>query len=122
MILTMAVADAVHLLVTMRHELAAGKTKNDAMIESMRINFRPIFVTSLTTVLGFLSLNFSDAPPFHDLGNIASMGVAAAFILSVTFLPAIVCILPASGKREVAISVSRQHDHYHPARCTGSTE
>jgi len=102
MILTMAIADAVHLLVTMRHELAIGKNKNDAMIESMRINFRPIFVTTLTTVLGFLSLNFSDAPPFHDLGNIASMGVAAAFIFSITFLPAMVSILPASGKHEVA--------------------
>jgi uncharacterized protein len=102
MILTMAIADAVHLLVTMRHELAIGMNKNDAMTESMRINFRPIFVTSLTTVLGFLSLNFSDAPPFHDLGNIAAMGVAAAFIYSITFLPAIICILPASGKHEVA--------------------
>jgi len=102
MILTMAVADAVHLLVTMRHELAIGLDKNKAIIESMRINFRPIFVTTLTTVLGFLSLNFSDAPPFHDLGNIASMGVAAAFIFTITFLPAIVSILPATGKREVA--------------------
>ena len=102
MILTMAVADAVHLLVTMRHELAIGMDKNKAIIESMRINFRPIFVTTLTTVLGFLSLNFSDAPPFHDLGNIASMGVAAAFIFTITFLPAIVSILPATGKREVA--------------------
>lgn len=102
MILTMAVADAVHLLVTMRHELAIGMDKDKAMIESMRINFRPIFVTTLTTMLGFLSLNFSDAPPFHDLGNIASTGVAAAFIFSITFLPAIVSILPATGKREVA--------------------
>jgi len=102
MILTMAVADAVHLLVTMRHELATGMSKNKAIVESMRINFRPIFVTSLTTVLGFLSLNFSDAPPFHDLGNIASMGVAAAFFFSITFLPALVSILPATGKKEVA--------------------
>ncbi len=102
MILTMAIADAVHLLVTMRHEIATGKSKNDAIIESMRINMRPIFITTLTTVLGFLSLNFSDAPPFHDLGNIAAMGVAAAFILSITFLPAIISILPAKGKKEVA--------------------
>ena len=102
MILTMAIADAVHLLVTMRHELAIGLSKNKAIIESMRINFRPIFVTSLTTVLGFLSLNFSDAPPFHDLGNIAAMGVAAAFVFSVTFLPALISILPATGKKEVA--------------------
>jgi predicted RND superfamily exporter protein len=102
MILTMAIADAVHLLVTMRHELAIGMNKNDAMVESMRINFRPIFVTTLTTALGFLSLNFSDAPPFHDLGNVASIGVAAAFIFSITFLPAMVSILPASGRHEVA--------------------
>jgi len=78
MVMTMAIADAVHLLVTMKHEMHLGKDKVDAMVESMRINFWPIFVTSLTTVLGFLSLNFSDAPPFHDLGNIAAMGVAAA--------------------------------------------
>ncbi|MBT8438181.1 MAG: MMPL family transporter, partial [Gammaproteobacteria bacterium] len=102
MILTMAIADAVHLLVTMRHELAIGMDKNKAIVESMRINFRPIFVTTLTTILGFLSLNFSDAPPFHDLGNIAAMGVAAAFIFSITFLPAAVSIMPASGKHEVA--------------------
>ncbi len=102
MILTMAVANAVHLLVTMRHEIATGRNKNRAIIESMRINFRPIFVTTLTTVLGFLSLNFSDAPPFHDLGNIAAIGVAAAFILSITFLPAMISILPVKGKHEVA--------------------
>jgi predicted RND superfamily exporter protein len=102
MILTMSIADAVHLLVTMRHEMVLGKNKIDAIVESMRINFQPIFVTSLTTILGFLSLNFSDAPPFHDLGNIASMGVGMAFILSVTFLPAMITILPAHSRKEVA--------------------
>ena len=102
MILTMAIADAVHLLVTMRHELAIGLNREKAITESMRINFRPIFVTTLTTILGFLSLNFSDAPPFHDLGNIAAIGVAAAFVFSITFLPAMISILPATGKKEVA--------------------
>ena len=101
MVLTMAIADAVHLLVTMKHEMHLGRNKVDAMVESMRINFWPIFVTSLTTVLGFLSLNFSDAPPFHDLGNIAAMGVAAAFVFSATFLPALITLLPAKSRREV---------------------
>jgi predicted RND superfamily exporter protein len=101
MILTMSIADAVHLLVSMKHEMHRGMDRIDAMVESMRINFWPIFVTSLTTVLGFLSLNFSDAPPFHDLGNIAGLGVAAAFILSITFLPAMIAILPARSRSEV---------------------
>ena len=101
MILTMAIANGVHLLVTMRHEMALGLDKVTAMVESMRINFQPVFVTSLTTILGFLSLNFSDAPPFHDLGNIAGIGVAAGFILSMTFLPAMVIILPTHSRKEV---------------------
>ena len=101
MILTMSIADAVHLLVSMKHEMHLGMNRVDAMVESMRINFWPIFVTSLTTVLGFLSLNFSDAPPFHDLGNIAAIGVAAAYILSITFLPAAIATLPARSRAEV---------------------
>ena len=109
MVLTMAIADAVHLLVTMKHEMHLGRNKVDAMVESMRVNFWPIFVTSLTTVLGFLSLNFSDAPPFHDLGNIAAMGVAAAFVYSVTFLPAVITMLPAKSTREVTGKYAMGH-------------
>ncbi|NNL07358.1 MAG: MMPL family transporter [Gammaproteobacteria bacterium] len=109
MVLTMAIADAVHLLVTMKHEIHLGKNKVAAIVESMRINFWPIFVTTLTTVLGFLSLNFSDAPPFHDLGNIAAIGVAAAFIYSITFLPALITLLPAKSTREVTGKYAMGH-------------
>lgn len=50
-------------------------------------------------------MNFSDAPPFHDLGNIVAMGVMIAFALSVTFLPALMMILPDSHRvRETASS------------------
>src|SRR5210317_1978509 len=89
-IMTLAVADCVHILVTFLHAMRRGLDKRAAMVESIRINLQPVFLTTLTTVIGFLSMNFSDAPPFRDLGNIVAMGVAAAFILSVTFLPAFV--------------------------------
>jgi hypothetical protein len=102
MILTMAIANAVHLLVSMRHEIHEGRSPPNAMVESMRINFEPVFVTSLTTMLGFLSLNFSDSPPFQDLGNIAAIGVGFAWLYSVTFLPAMITILPAHSRKEVA--------------------
>ena len=97
-ILTLAVADCVHVLVTFLHAMRRGADKTSAMIESIRINLQPIFLTSLTTVIGFMSMNFSDAPPFRDLGNIVAMGVTIAFILSVTFLPAFVLVLPIRVK------------------------
>ena len=94
MILTLAVADSVHILVTFFRELSRGLDKRQAMTESLRLNMQPVFLTSLTTCIGFLSMNFSDAPPFRDLGNITAMGVVAAFVYSVLLLPAIIDVLP----------------------------
>jgi predicted RND superfamily exporter protein len=93
-ILTLAIADSIHILVTMLREMRRGLNKFDAIAESIRTNFVPVFLTSLSTVIGFLSLNFSDVPPFNHLGNITAVGVTAAFMFSVTFLPALIAILP----------------------------
>ncbi len=93
-VMTLAVADCVHILVIFLHGLRRGREKYAAMAESLRINMSPVFLTSLTTAIGFMSLNFSDAPPFRDLGNMAAMGVTAAFILSITFFPALMMVLP----------------------------
>jgi predicted RND superfamily exporter protein len=99
-IMTLAVADCVHILVSFLHAMRRGLDKRSAMVESIRINLQPVFLTTLTTIIGFLSMNFSDAPPFRDLGNIVAMGVAAAFIFSVTFLPALMLVLPVRVKPE----------------------
>jgi len=93
-ILTMAVADAVHLLVTFLHNLRLGQDKKAAMQDSLRVNLQPIFITSITTAIGFLSMNFSDVPPFQDLGNVVAIGVMIAFVLSITTLPALMMVLP----------------------------
>ncbi len=99
-ILTLAVADCVHVLVTVLHNMRLGKNKTAAIVESLRVNMQPIFLTTITTIIGFMSMNFSDAPPFRDLGNIVAMGVAAAFLLSVTLLPALMLVLPVRVKQE----------------------
>ncbi len=96
-ILTLAVADCVHFLVTMLQNMRNKMDKNNAIIESLRVNFTPIFLTSVTTAIGFLSMNFSDSPPFHDLGNIVALGVGYAFILAVFFLPALMSVLPVKA-------------------------
>lgn len=93
-IMTLAVADSVHILISMFAAMGRGMTRNEALVESLRINMQPVFLTSLTTVIGFLAMNFSDAPPFQDLGNITAMGVVAAFFYSILFLPALVATLP----------------------------
>lgn len=92
-IMTIAVADSVHILISYFHSLRHGMERHDALRESMRINISPVFVTSITTIIGVLCLNFSDSPPFQDLGNMVALGVFIAFVLSMTFLPALITLL-----------------------------
>ena len=108
MILTLAVADCVHILATYRHERLAGRELRAAMLESLRVNFQPVWLTSLTTAIGFAILNFSESQPFRALGDVVFMGVLLAFVLSVALLPALVMLIPHR------ITASRQSD-YQPA-------
>ena len=97
-IMTLAIADSVHILSTMFNEMRRGLDKNAAILEALRINLKPVFVTSLTTAIGFLSMNSSDVPPFRELGNVVAVGVLAAFVFSVVLLPAIISVLPIQIK------------------------
>ena len=99
-ILTLAVADSIHILMSLKSLMRDGMAKTDALVEAVRINFLPVAITSLTTIVGFLSLNFSDSPPYWHLGNITAVGIFAAWIFSITVLPAALSLLPYSVKQK----------------------
>jgi len=98
MILTLAVADCIHVLTSMFYEMRHGATKQEAIRKSLKVNIQPIFLTSITTAIGFLSMNFSDSPPFRDLGNIVAVGVMLACLFSLTLFPALLRVLPIKVK------------------------
>ncbi|ALU42736.1 efflux RND transporter permease subunit [Pseudoalteromonas rubra] len=99
MILTLAVADCIHILSSMFYEMRRGVDKKTAIARSLRLNFQPILLTSVTTAIGFLSMNFSDSPPFHDLGNMVAIGVMLAFVFAITIFPALLSVLPIKVKQ-----------------------
>jgi len=93
-ILTLALANCVHILTSFRSNYSLVNDKTQALRESLRVNYEPIFITNFTTSIGFFTLNFSESPPFHDLGNIVIIGVGLSFFLSLVFLPALILLLP----------------------------
>jgi predicted RND superfamily exporter protein len=105
-ILIVAICDCVHLLAAYLLALREGEGRQAAMVSSLRENWSPVLITSLTTGVGFLCLNTSEAPPFRDMGNITALGVAAALFFSLTFLPASMMLLPA---KPAAARESRFH-------------
>lgn len=94
LITTLAVADSVHILVALLAASRRGLPRPQAIAEALRLSFMPVALTSVTTAIGFLCMNSSEAPPLHDLGNITAIGVLLAYLLSVLFLPALMAVLP----------------------------
>lgn len=99
-ILTVAVADSIHFLVTMLKNMREGSSKKKAIQLSLDANLQPILLTNSTTMLGFLTMNFSDSPPIRELGNLSALGVLFACILTISFLPALMAILPIKMKQK----------------------
>jgi uncharacterized protein len=110
-ILTLSVSDCVHVLSSyfkIRHE--SGASPADALSRSLRINLLALSLTTLTTVVGFVSFNLNDSPPFRDLGNIVAIGVTAALFYSLTLLPAWLLITQPAGRPLRTLQLSRVAD------------
>lgn len=96
-LLTLVVANSIHLLTSFYKSVNEGMESFQAIAVSISKNFKAILFCNLSTAVGFLTMNFSDSPPFHDLGNITAMGVVIAFFLTIFLQPVLMALLPAKG-------------------------
>ncbi|MGX5175472.1 efflux RND transporter permease subunit [Aliikangiella sp. IMCC44653] len=103
-LLSIMVADSVHILVTYQQQLATKLTRQQAILKSLEINLMPVLITSFTTIVGFLSLNLSASPPYQALGNMVAFGVVIALLMSLFVLPCLILILPKSKPRSMTQS------------------
>lgn len=94
----LAVADSIHLIANYAIQRNAGSANRAAMLHSLRLNFKPMCITSFTTALGFMSLLFSESPPFHHMGILVAFGVLLALAITITMLPWIIVRLDIGQK------------------------
>ena len=109
-VMAMSVANSIHVSNAVFRSMSSNTPKIDAIGHSLRVNGRPMLMTAATTIVGFLSLNASDSPPFHILGSYVAFGVGCAFLYAITLVPALFAILPLRPRggpgKQAAIFVS----------------
>lgn len=112
MIMIIVIADCMHLLVSFQHFLHQGLEKSAAILSALKINIKPVAVTSITTALGLLCLNFSESPPYRDLGNMVAMAAIIAGMLALTWFPALLLLLPVKAPSKM-VEISSSQDKFH---------
>jgi predicted RND superfamily exporter protein len=93
-VLIIAMADGIHLVSIYLQGMFDGRGREEAMRESLRVNLQPVTLATITTAMGFLSLNYCDSPGIYGFGNVVAIGVVWAFLVTFMLLPALVMLLP----------------------------
>jgi len=105
LLLALGVALGIHLLHAYRRALQ-DPHENDAVRAMLRAEWRPCLVTSLTTAAGFGSFAFARIEPLRLLGVAMAGGILFAFVLSFTFLPALLVLLRPQPRDGLRISAA----------------
>jgi predicted RND superfamily exporter protein len=89
LVLGIGIDDGVHIIHRYRREGTFGVT--------LSRTGRAVFLTSLTTGIGFGSMIFARMQGFASMGIALAIGVAACFLTSVFFLPPLVRVVERWG-------------------------
>ena len=93
-VFVIAIADGIHIVSIYAQGLNKGLDKLTAMRESLAVNVQPITLATLTTAMGFLSLNYCSSPGIYGFGNVVAVGVCWAFVVTLALLPTLALLVP----------------------------
>jgi predicted RND superfamily exporter protein len=106
-LMPIAVVDSVHILSEFYDESMKGHGREAALTTVMDRLMTPMLYTSVTSAVGFASLALTPIPPVRTFGLFVAFGIMAAWLITITFVPAITILMPersisslgAAGKR-----------------------
>lgn len=104
LLLVLGTAYSLHVVAEYYELVRPGRTVEDIVLETLRLITPPIFITALTTVLGFLSLAINPIVGIQEMGLYSSIGISFSFVLSVVLVPAVLVLVPLPAQPESAFS------------------
>jgi len=93
-IMPIAVLDSIHILSEFFDRYQASRNRVQTIEETIRTLFLPMLYTSITSAAGFASLALTPIPPVQVFGIFVAFGILAAWILTITLIPAYVMFIP----------------------------
>lgn len=90
-IMTLTVASLIHVIHSIgQRQRTLRFQKRDALIQaSFRKLAIPVILAHATTAVGFLSLNWADAPAFQAMGNLVAIGLVFSLLLVLLVAPVV---------------------------------
>lgn len=92
-LMPIAICETVHILSDFYEKLPQVNDRKKAILGVFNELVKPLFFAPITTAVGFADLALADIPPVKVFGIFIAIGVVIAWLLSMTFLPALLMLL-----------------------------
>ena len=99
LVMVVGISSSIHVVAIVYRRLADGMAKEDAIAAALGHSGLAILMASLTTAGGLISFSLAPMGQIANLGRAAPIGVVLTFVYSVTFLPAVMAIVPLRSSR-----------------------
>ena len=93
-IMPVAVLDSIHVLSEFFDRYPETRDRRETISQVMKTLATPMLYTTITSCAGFASLMLTPIPPVQVFGLFVALGIAVAWLLTVTFVPAYVMMIP----------------------------
>ncbi len=107
LLVTVGVAEAVHILAEFRSYFRQLGDRREALIKTLYLVGAPCLLTSLTTAVGFLALQVSPVLSLSHMAVYSAFGIVVAFALTMTLLPALLSFGPRAPRVRDAGAAAR---------------
>ncbi len=92
-LMPIAVLDSVHILSEFYDRYPRLRDRRQTLLKVTDELFTPMLYTSITSAVGFLSLTLAPIPPVQVFGGFVAFGIMAAWLLTITLVPASIMLL-----------------------------
>ena len=92
-LMPIAVVDSVHILSEFADAYPRIGDRRETIRKVVDDLYTPMLYTTLTSAAGFASLALAPIPPVRVFGIFVAIGIATAFVLTITFIPAYIVTL-----------------------------
>ncbi len=93
-LMAIAIADTIHLVASWSALRGRYDDKRTLIIEVVRRNSLPLFLTSITTAVGFSTLMVSSIRPVDLFGSMCAFGAITAYVITMAAVPALLSLMP----------------------------
>lgn len=93
-LMAICMADAIHVLSTYYRSLNQGHSRPESIKLTIQKNLIPTFLTTFSTMIGFLSLTLTELIPVRNMGLLAGIGTLYAWIISIFLILPLLLYIP----------------------------